>query len=377
MARHGTRRTRPGGTRARHAARDQRAHGLPGRRRRRCRRGAARPAARLRVALRARPRLPQACCGSASRGWPTALPPRRARRVIARSPTARPCWRRRWRAMPGLGWIGKHTNLLDRHDGSWFFLGEIYTDLPLPLDAPVSCTLRQLHGLHRRLPDAGDRRAVRTRRAALHLLPDDRARTARSRRNSARRSAIASTAATTASSCCPWNRYARLSGRAGFPRAPRARRAAAWSSCSRWSEDEFLRRTEGSAIRRIGYERWLRNVAVALGNAPRTAGGARGAAVRARIRARSCASTCVGAGGGAACSEGASRPAHGSQQPAAPDTAGCRSAAPCRDGRRPAPPAPRRRRGPRETRRACAPRNSRAGCPPARSTASPAASIAA
>ena len=60
----------------------------------------------------------------------------------------------------GLGWIGKHTLLLSRDAGSWFFLGEIYTDLPLPLDAPASAALRHLHALYRHLPDAGDRRAV-------------------------------------------------------------------------------------------------------------------------------------------------------------------------------------------------------------------------
>ncbi len=75
----------------------------------------------------------------------------------------------------GLGWIGKHTNLLDRHDGSWFFLGEVFTDLPLPVDEPVTAHCGSCTGLHRRLPHAGDRGAVPAGRAAMHLLSHHRA----------------------------------------------------------------------------------------------------------------------------------------------------------------------------------------------------------
>ena len=74
----------------------------------------------------------------------------------------------------GLGWRGKHTLLLNRDAGSMFFLGEIYTDLALPVDPPVSAALRQLHRLHRRLPDPGHPRAAAAGCAALHFLPDDR-----------------------------------------------------------------------------------------------------------------------------------------------------------------------------------------------------------
>ncbi len=73
----------------------------------------------------------------------------------------------------GLGWIGKHTCLIDKDGGSWFFLGEVYVDLPLPVDRPPSAHLR---ALHRRLPDAGDHRTVPARCAPLHLLPDPRPR---------------------------------------------------------------------------------------------------------------------------------------------------------------------------------------------------------
>jgi epoxyqueuosine reductase len=166
----------------------------------------------------------------------------------------------------GLGWIGKHTNLLDRHDGSWFFLGEILTDLPLPVDAPVtphcgSCTA---------CIDVCPTRAIvapyelDARRCISYLtieldgpIPEEF------------RAALGNRiyGCDDCQLVCPWNRYAKQSAEPDF-RVRHGLDAAALVDLFRWTEAQFLERTEGSAIRRIGYERWLRNIAVALGNAP-------------------------------------------------------------------------------------------------------------
>ena len=171
-------------------------------------------------------------------------------------------------ARAGLGWRGKHTLLLSREAGSCFFLGEIYTDLPLPVDAPVERALRHLRDVHRGLPDQRDRRArtSSTRAAAFRISPS-------------------STRARFRRSCAPLDRQPRLRLRrlpARLPVEPvRAADAASrTSACATasttstlvelfaWTEAEFDERLAGSAIRRIGYERWLRNLAVGLGNAP-------------------------------------------------------------------------------------------------------------
>jgi epoxyqueuosine reductase len=178
----------------------------------------------------------------------------------------------------GLGWIGKHTNLLDRHDGSWFFLGEIYTDLPLPVDAPVSAHC----GSCTACIDVCPTQAIvapyelDARRCISYLtiehdgpIPEEFRAPMGNRIYGCDDCQLV----------CPWNRYAKLSGEADF-RARHGLDAPRLVDLFRWSEEEFLQRTEGSAIRRIGYRRWLRNVAVALGNAPPSAEAL--AALRAR-----------------------------------------------------------------------------------------------
>ena len=227
------------------------------------------PNARLRVALCARPRLPQGAAPRLARlaGQLARAAGSAGYRVFVDSA---PVLEKALARNAGLGWIGKHTNLLDRDAGSWFFLGEIFTDLPLPVDAPASAHCGTCTRLHRRLPDARDRRAVRS------SMRGAASRISRSSCDGAIPEELRAAIGNRIYGCddcqlvCPWNSSRKLSARAGFPRAHGLDRAQSASSCSRWSEAEFLERTEGSAIRRIGYERWLRNIAVALGNAPPT-----------------------------------------------------------------------------------------------------------
>jgi len=168
----------------------------------------------------------------------------------------------------GLGWIGKHSNLLNRTAGSWFFLGELYTDLPLPVDA-------------------GEESHCGTCRACIDVCPTG---------------AIVAPYTLDARRCisyltieleesipvefrkaignrvygcddcqlfCPWNKFAQQSREADF--SPRHDLDTAdLAALFAWNEATWLAKTEGSAIRRIGYERWLRNIAVALGNAKAT-----------------------------------------------------------------------------------------------------------
>ncbi len=166
----------------------------------------------------------------------------------------------------GLGWIGKHSNLLDRRTGSWFFLGEIYVDLPLPADAPATehcgrcmaclevCPTRAIVAPYR--VDA--RRCISYHTIELHgPIPPEFRRALGNRIYGCDDCQLV----------CPWNRFARPSVEPDF-RARHGLDAPGLIELFGWDEAEFLRRVEGSAIRRIGHERWLRNIAVALGNAP-------------------------------------------------------------------------------------------------------------
>ena len=165
----------------------------------------------------------------------------------------------------GLGWIGKHTNLLAREAGSWFFLGEIYTDLPLPVDAPpgahcgsceaciVACPTDAIVAPHE----------LDARRCISYLTIEHQGAIPEPLRPALGNRIYG------CDDCqlvCPWNRYARLAATPDF-RARHGLDAPRLVDLFAWSEKEFLERTAGSAIRRIGHERWLRNLAVALGNA--------------------------------------------------------------------------------------------------------------
>ena len=179
----------------------------------------------------------------------------------------------------GLGWIGKHTNLLAKDAGSWFFLGEIYTDLPLTPDPPT----REEHcGDCHACIDACPTRAIvapyqlDARRCISYLTIELKGSIPVPLRP------LIGNRVYGCDDCqlvCPWNRYARLASVEDFrPRA--VLEESSLMEMMAWEEADFLRHTEGTALRRIGHLQWLRNVAVALGNAPR------GEAVAASLGAR-------------------------------------------------------------------------------------------
>jgi epoxyqueuosine reductase len=178
----------------------------------------------------------------------------------------------------GLGWIGKHTNLIAREAGSYFFLGEIYTDLPLPADAPVSAHCGTCTACISACPTAAitapyqldARRCISYLTIELDGSIPEQFRAAMGNRIYG------------CDDCqlvCPWNRYARAAAHPDL-KVRHALDAPRLTELFGWSPIQFQERMQGSAIYRIGYERWLRNIAVALGNAPATA------AVRDALMAR-------------------------------------------------------------------------------------------
>jgi epoxyqueuosine reductase len=169
----------------------------------------------------------------------------------------------------GLGWIGKHTCLIDRDGGSWFFLGEIYVDLPLPIDPPATSHC----GTCMRCIDICPTQAITApyrldaRRCIAYLTIEH---------EGAIEEALRPLIGNRIFGCddcqlvCPWNKFAKRTDEADF-RVRNNLDRATLAELFAWTEEEFLQRTEGTAIRRSGYQRWLRNIAIALGNAPTTA----------------------------------------------------------------------------------------------------------
>jgi epoxyqueuosine reductase len=167
----------------------------------------------------------------------------------------------------GLGWIGKNTMLINSKAGSWFFLGEIYTNLPLPVDAPQQT---EHCGSCRACIDICPTAAivapnqVDARRCISYLtielsgnIPEELRAPIGNRIYGCDDCQLV----------CPWNKFSQPTHEDDF--APRHSLAdISLVELFAWSEQQFLDNTAGSPIRRIGYQRWLRNIAVALGNAP-------------------------------------------------------------------------------------------------------------
>ncbi len=167
----------------------------------------------------------------------------------------------------GLGWFGKNTMLLHRQAGSWFFLGEIYTDLPLELDPPYTeehcgrctacldiCPTKAFVGPY----------VLDARRCISYLTIEHKGSIPEELRPGIGNRIFG------CDDCqlvCPWNRFSKPTQEPDF--SPRHHLdKATLVELFLWDEETFLKRTEGSPIRRTGYEGWLRNIAVALGNAP-------------------------------------------------------------------------------------------------------------
>lgn len=169
-------------------------------------------------------------------------------------------------AKAGLGWTGKHSLILNREAGSWFFLGELLIDLPLPTDQPQEEQCGRCVACITTCPTGAivEPYTVDARRCISYLTIELEGAIPVEFRP------LIGNRIYGCDDCqliCPWNRYGQLTDEDDF--SPRAvLHAPPLTELFAWSEATFLRVTEGSAIRRIGHLRWLRNIAVALGNAP-------------------------------------------------------------------------------------------------------------
>ncbi|UJL36749.1 tRNA epoxyqueuosine(34) reductase QueG [Pantoea agglomerans] len=169
-------------------------------------------------------------------------------------------------AKAGLGWTGKHSLILNREAGSWFFLGELLIDIPLPVDTPQQEQCGRCVACMTICPTSAivEPYVVDARRCISYLTIELEGAIPEEFRP------LMGNRIYGCDDCqliCPWNRYGQLSDESDFsPRA--ALHAPELIDLFQWDEAKFLRITEGSAIRRIGHLRWLRNIAVALGNAP-------------------------------------------------------------------------------------------------------------
>lgn len=183
----------------------------------------------------------------------------------------------------GLGWRGKHTLLINRSAGSMFFMGEILVDLPLPVDQPTGAHCGQCSACIDVCPTQAILAPGKldARRCISYLTIELKGAIPEDMRPLLGNRVYGCDDCQTA---CPWNKFAQRATLPDFDER-HALGSAGMTELFAWSEEEFNRRMEGSPIRRIGHERWLRNLAVGLGNAARM--GAKGdAAILAALQAR-------------------------------------------------------------------------------------------
>jgi epoxyqueuosine reductase len=167
----------------------------------------------------------------------------------------------------GLGWIGKHTNLIAKDAGSWFFLGEIYTDLPLPIDPPTGAHCGTCEACIPACPTGAITAPwqLDARRCISYLTIELQGAIPEPLRP------LIGNRIYGCDDCqlvCPWNKFAQAAAHPDLKAVRHGLDQAPLAELFLWTAEEFESRLRGSAIRRIGHERWLRNIAVALGNGP-------------------------------------------------------------------------------------------------------------
>jgi epoxyqueuosine reductase len=178
----------------------------------------------------------------------------------------------------GLGWIGKHTNLIARDGGSYFFLGEILTDLPLPIDAPATAHCGSCSACMPACPTDAiiAPHQLDARRCISYLTIELRGSIPEELRPAIGNRIYG------CDDCqlvCPWNKFAQVAAHPDF-RVRQGLDAPRLTDLAAWTRADFEQRFEGSAVRRIGYEAFMRNVMVALGNGPASESAIRAVATR-------------------------------------------------------------------------------------------------
>ncbi|MDG3084692.1 tRNA epoxyqueuosine(34) reductase QueG [Vibrio hannami] len=166
----------------------------------------------------------------------------------------------------GLGWVGKHSLLINQNAGSWFFLGELLVDLPLPVDTSSEDECGKCTACITSCPTGAivEEGVVDSRKCISYLtieydgvIPEEYRKLMGNRIYGCDDCQLV----------CPWNRHSNITDRTDFHRRD-ALKSASLLELWEWDENKFLKEMEGSAIRRVGYIQWLRNISIAIGNAP-------------------------------------------------------------------------------------------------------------